>query len=78
MEPDSPALLTRIDAVAAARAKGLPTVPSRLAEELATNPFLRTGVPAVIAAAERAAGAPLAGHAAVFEALRRWKDAKYD
>ena len=34
-------------AVAAARAEGRPTVPSRLSEELATNPFLRAGRPEV-------------------------------
>ena len=78
VEPDSPALLTRIAAAEATRADGLPTVPSSLADELATNPFLRTGEPLVIAAAERFAGHRLTGHAAVFTALRRWKDAKYD
>ena len=35
------ALQTRIDATAAARAAGRPTVPATLALELATNPFLR-------------------------------------
>ncbi|WP_043842536.1 hydroxyacylglutathione hydrolase [Roseivivax marinus] len=43
IEPDSSALKSRADAVAAARAKGEPTVPSKLSEELATNPFLRAG-----------------------------------
>jgi len=78
VEPDSPALSERARAAAATRALSLPTVPSILAEELATNPFLRTGEPAVIAAAERVAGHPLADHAAVFTALRRWKDTRYD
>jgi hydroxyacylglutathione hydrolase len=53
-------------------------VPSRLSEELATNPFLRVGVPDVIAAAEAACGGSLATGAEVFTALRRWKDEKYD
>ncbi|HYN77100.1 MAG TPA: hydroxyacylglutathione hydrolase [Lamprocystis sp. (in: g-proteobacteria)] len=78
VEPDSPALAARIAAAEATRARGLPTVPSSLADELATNPFLRTGEPLVIAAAERFAGPGLANHAAVFTALRRWKDANYD
>ena len=78
VEPDSPTLLARIKTAEAMRADGLPTVPSSLADELATNPFLRTGEPQVIAAAERFAGHRLTDHAAVFTALRRWKDAKYD
>jgi hydroxyacylglutathione hydrolase len=55
-----------------------PSVPSTLAEELATNPFLRTGVPAVKAAAEAFAGTALGTSAQVFTALRRWKDERYD
>ena len=78
VEPDNPALRRRARADAARRAHDLPTVPSDLAEELATNPFLRTGEPQVIAAAERFAGPGLQGHAAVFKALRQWKDAEYD
>jgi hydroxyacylglutathione hydrolase len=78
VEPENPALVARTQAAEATRAAGLPTVPSSLAEELATNPFLRTGEPGVIAAAERFAGHPLVGHAAVFTALRQWKDTKYD
>jgi O-succinylhomoserine sulfhydrylase len=41
-------------------------------------PFLRTGEPGPIAAGERFSGRPLRGHAEVFEALRRWKDSRYD
>jgi hydroxyacylglutathione hydrolase len=37
----SPALKARAEAVFAARARGEPTVPSTVAEERATNPFLR-------------------------------------
>ncbi len=36
-----PALLARADAVFAARQKGIPTVPTTIGEEKATNPFLR-------------------------------------
>ncbi len=78
VEPENPALRARTQTAETTRAAGLPTVPSSLAEELATNPFLRTGERGVIAAAERFAGHPLAGHAAVFTALRQWKDTKYD
>jgi hydroxyacylglutathione hydrolase len=41
--PDDPALLARGERVRARRAENLPTVPSTLGEELATNPFLRAG-----------------------------------
>lgn len=41
VEPDNAALVSRLETVAALRAAGKPTVPSTLAEECATNPFLR-------------------------------------
>lgn len=47
IEPGNPALQARIARVAAAREKGEATVPSRLSEELATNPFLRARLPEV-------------------------------
>jgi len=78
VEPDSPALAERTARAAEMREQGLPTVPSTLALELATNPFLRTAEPGVIAAAERFAGTPLPDATAVFTALRRWKDERYD
>lgn len=42
LEPSNAALISRADRVALLRASGHPTVPVTLAEELATNPFLRT------------------------------------
>jgi hydroxyacylglutathione hydrolase len=78
VEPESTAILQREQAALALRGQDRPTVPSRLNEELATNPFLRTSVPEVKAAAESQAGRPLATTAEVFTALRRWKDEKYD
>ena len=78
VEPDNPDLAARLAKVRAQRAAQQPSVPSTLAEELATNPFLRTQQPAVIAAAERAAGQSLADPDAVFCALRAWKDRDYD
>jgi hydroxyacylglutathione hydrolase len=78
VEPDSPALKARTADAQATRAEGRATVPSTLADELATNPFLRTGEPDVIAAAGRWAGRPLGGADDVFRALRTWKDKDYD
>ncbi len=70
IEPDNPALISRIQSVAAAREADQPTVPSTLAEELATNPFLRADDPVVSANV----GLPGAPAAAVFAEIRRRKD----
>jgi len=78
VEPESTAVAQRKQAVSDLRALGRPTVPSRLSEELGTNPFLRTGIPAVRSAAEAASGKSLTTGAEVFTALRRWKDGQYD
>ncbi|MGD8206882.1 MAG: hydroxyacylglutathione hydrolase [Thiohalocapsa sp.] len=78
VEPDSAALAERTASAERLRAIGRPTVPSGLGLELATNPFLRTSEPAVIAAAERFAGRSLATPTEVLTALRHWKDARYD
>jgi len=78
VEPDSTALHARLERDRQCRESGQPTVPSVLADELATNPFLRTADPGVIAAAEAWAGQPLVGRDAVFRALRTWKDRDYD
>lgn len=78
VEPGSQALASRRVEDEAARARGEPTVPSLLAGERATNPFLRTADPQVIAAAEAYANSKLADGAAVFRALRTWKDREYD
>lgn len=64
------ALVERIEATSAAVQKGIPTVPSLLALELATNPFLRAAEPAIATAI----GMPDASAAEVFTALRKRKD----
>jgi hydroxyacylglutathione hydrolase len=40
-EPENEALIERMAAVDAARARGEPTVPTTIALEQATNPFMR-------------------------------------
>lgn len=74
VEPDNAALRARIAEVRALRAAGQPSLPSAIALERASNPFLRADQAAVRAAAEHWAGARLDSPAAVFAALRRWKD----
>jgi hydroxyacylglutathione hydrolase len=71
IDPDNPALISRAEAITAARAAGEPTVPSTLAEELATNPFLRAADPALAARLGMAGAAP----DAVFAHIRGLKDA---
>ena len=78
VEPDSVDLRRRTERARQCRAQGEPTVPSLIAEELATNPFMRTDQSAVIAAANKWAGRSLHGRAEVFRALRTWKDKDYD
>lgn len=56
------------------REAGRPTVPTLLSQELAVNPFLRTAHSDVIAAVCKHVGHPLQEGAAVFGALRAWKD----
>ncbi|GHU33111.1 hydroxyacylglutathione hydrolase [Betaproteobacteria bacterium] len=73
VEPGNRALRQRADEVAVLRAKGLSTVPSTLALEKATNPFLRCKEPEVVAAA-RARGIERSDPVAVFAAIREWKN----
>jgi hydroxyacylglutathione hydrolase len=66
----NPALVARARQVDAMRARGDATVPSTLAEECATNPFLRADQPALA----RAVGLPTGDPVAVFAEIRRRKD----
>ncbi|HDR28312.1 hydroxyacylglutathione hydrolase [Rhodovulum sp.] len=70
IEPENAALKARMDEIAALRAAGRPTVPSRLSEEQATNPFLRAG----LAGVKRALAMENAPDAAVFAEIRGRKD----
>jgi len=47
VEPGNQALQTRLNAVEALRANGQPTLPTKLSDELATNPFIRAGSPEI-------------------------------
>lgn len=70
IEPDNADLQARVRDIAAARAENRPTVPSSLALELATNPFLRAG----IAQVQKNLGMSGAAPAAVFAEIRGRKD----
>ena len=60
--------------VSALRAAGKATLPSTLKLEIEVNPFLRCDRPEIRAAAQRHTGQTLPDDAAVFGALRAWKD----
>jgi hydroxyacylglutathione hydrolase len=70
VDPDNGDLQRRAAEVAAMREKGLPTVPTRLSLELATNPFLRAERPDM----QARLGLSGAGGAAAFAELRTRKD----
>ena len=74
VEPQNSVLQQRLTDANRARAMDQPTVPSTLALELATNPFLRCDQPDIVAAAEEYAGQPLASPTGVFAVIRGWKD----
>jgi len=74
VDGSNPALLARAERERARRAQGDPTVPARLSEERATNPFLRASEAALRASAESWSGAPLPDPLSVFAALRNWKN----
>lgn len=74
VEPYNLKLQERMVHVSATLDKNQPTVPSTIAEELETNPFLRCHIPAVQQAVMAYGGVSLADNTATFAALRRWKD----
>ena len=74
VEPENRALRRRASEVEAARAAGRITVPSRLADDLAVNPFLRSREPGVVRAARRRNPEVQPGASKLAE-IRAWKDA---
>ncbi len=70
IDGDNAALRERAAKVDDLRAQGAATLPTTIAEELATNPFLRAGDPAIKAAV----GLPEASDADVFAEVRARKD----
>jgi hydroxyacylglutathione hydrolase len=73
VEPDNRELQRRASEVEASRAVGRSTVPTDLGRELAVNPFLRSRVEAVVAAARKRNPAATAGASTLAE-IRAWKD----
>ncbi|MFX0542492.1 hydroxyacylglutathione hydrolase [Roseovarius sp. S4756] len=71
VDPGNSDLISRASQIETARSEGRPTIPSTLAEELATNPFLRAADPDIRAHL----GMQDAPDAAVFAEIRKRKDA---
>ena len=82
VEPQNKLLQQRIENVNELRAAGYPSIPSILADELGTNPFLRYDNDAVIAAAVRRTNTHSDvhnsevkyDHDVIFAVIRQWKD----
>lgn len=74
VEPDNrqlPELETRMQAL---RARDQPTLPSTIAQEKATNPFLRVTEPAILHSASTRAAKKLADPVSVLAEIRDWKN----
>jgi len=74
VEPGNPALAARQKADDLKRELGLPTLPSTIALERATNPFLRVMEPELLDTLRRERGTEPTTRVSSFEALRAWKD----
>ncbi len=70
IEPDNAALISRVRQITADRAVGTPTVPSKLSDEIATNPFLRADNPEL----QKAVNMAGANANDVFAYVRKAKD----
>jgi len=74
VDPDNKALEQREIDDSEKRANNIPTVPTTIAMEKNTNPFVRVDDPSIRGAALEKAGKELTEQWRVFETLRLWKD----
>lgn len=75
VEPNNPAITKRLQSCQALRNNHQPTLPSTLAVELESNPFLRLHAPEVQASLrQRHPEADLTNSVIAFDLLRQWKD----
>ncbi|MFT4519478.1 MAG: hydroxyacylglutathione hydrolase [Halioglobus sp.] len=74
VEPDNSALVDRIASAEATRNAGKPTVPSNIALELATNPFLRCHAPELQDSLQSQGKLEGSSTVEVFATVRGWKD----
>jgi hydroxyacylglutathione hydrolase len=74
VDSHNPALLDRCRTDLAKQQRRMPTVPSTIALEKATNPFLRVLEPDIVEAIRTHTGVVVTTPGAAFEALRTWKN----
>jgi hydroxyacylglutathione hydrolase len=74
VEPSNAELAARYEADSRKRERGLPTLPSTIGLERATNPFLRVMEPEVLEALRVQRWVDATTRVRSFEALRAWKD----
>ncbi|OOG83704.1 hydroxyacylglutathione hydrolase [Pseudomonas sp. A25(2017)] len=74
VEPGNPDIVARLEKVSRQRSEGIMTLPSTLALEKLTNPFLRTTETSVKQKADERNGQRNQTPSEVFAALRAWKD----
>lgn len=73
-EPDNAQLAQRQQDVRILSAAGQPTLPSNIALEKSTNPFLRCTVPAIIQAVQQQSAIKQRDEISIFTAMRAWKN----
>ncbi|MGE8179201.1 hydroxyacylglutathione hydrolase [Pseudomonas fluorescens] len=74
VEPNNPDIAERLEKVSQLRESGGMSLPSTLAQEKLTNPFLRTGETSVKEKVDERNGRKNRAPSEVFAALRAWKD----
>lgn len=74
VEPENPEISQRVEQVSQWREIGQISLPSSIGLERATNPFLRSAEPSVIACIAGREGPASRSPVEVFAALRAWKD----
>ncbi|MEH6444809.1 MAG: hydroxyacylglutathione hydrolase [Oceanospirillaceae bacterium] len=74
VEPDNSAITEQIEHCKNLRALGQPTLPTNIAQELLTNPFLRCDKENVRYGAHQFCNRELSNQLDVFTALRKWKN----
>ncbi|MCC5855344.1 MAG: hydroxyacylglutathione hydrolase [Idiomarina sp.] len=74
VEPKNQAVKERQSHVAALRRLNIPSIPTLMVNEKATNPFLRVTQESVKLAAQKRANSRLPSSSEVFAVIREWKD----
>lgn len=74
VEPNNPQIKKRLEKTRELRQKNLASVPSVLAEERLSNPFLRCDNPEIKMQIEKRTGRKLATPVEIFTYLRQWKN----